>query len=42
MAVIIFNRAATLRRLNLPQWQDELRDACALSQDVCANILQAP
>jgi tetratricopeptide (TPR) repeat protein len=37
MAVIIYNRAATLRRLNLPQWQDERREACVLSQEVCAN-----
>jgi len=42
IAVIVYNRAATLRRLNLPQWQDELRDACALSQEVCANVQRLP
>ena len=35
IAVITFNRAAALRKLNLPQWQSEQQHACAQSQAVC-------
>ncbi len=38
IAVIIHNRAAALRKLGIPQWQDELRDACTLSAEVCASV----
>lgn len=37
IAVIIYNRAAALQKLNLPQWRDEQQNACALSEEVCAN-----